>query len=137
MEHCLTRALGRCGLHRFPCDVAPVVGRSRGDCGGACFLPAALRAAAEARGAQDNLSRGNLGALEALRAAVPAAHDRLRFVQADLGHKPSVQSVFSTSSPSIDLVIHFAAVAFVGESVAQPLRYYHNVTGTHTRTHLT
>lgn len=36
--------------------------------------------------------------------------------------------MFATSSPPIDLVIHFAAVAFVGESVAQPLRYYSNVT---------
>jgi UDP-glucose 4-epimerase len=39
-----------------------------------------------------------------------------------------VARVFETSSPSVDLVIHFAAVAFVGESVADPLRYYHNIT---------
>jgi len=46
----------------------------------------------------------------------------------DLGRKEAVQNVFATSSPPIDLVIHFAAVAFVGESVAQPLRYYSNIT---------
>lgn len=27
-----------------------------------------------------------------------------------------------------DAVIHFAAVAYVGESMAEPLRYYHNIT---------
>ena len=36
--------------------------------------------------------------------------------------------MFSSSRPAVDLVIHFAAVAFVGESVAEPLRYYHNIT---------
>ena len=78
---------------------------------------------------QDNLSRGNLGAVDAVRASVPGAASRLRFVEADLGCKGDVQDVFRSSSPPVDLVIHFAAVAFVGESVAQPLRYYHNVTG--------
>ena len=78
---------------------------------------------------QDNLSRGNLGAVDAVRASVPGAANRLRFVEADLGCKDEVQGVFQSSSPQVDLVIHFAAVAFVGESVAQPLRYYHNVTG--------
>jgi UDP-arabinose 4-epimerase len=39
-----------------------------------------------------------------------------------------VLRVFATSSPPVDLVIHFAAVAFVGESVSEPLRYYHNIT---------
>ena len=41
---------------------------------------------------------------------------------------PQVLRVFATSSPPVDLVIHFAAVAFVGESVSEPLRYYHNIT---------
>ncbi len=36
--------------------------------------------------------------------------------------------MFASSSPPVDLVLHFAAVAFVGESVSQPLRYYHNIT---------
>lgn len=62
---------------------------------------------------------------------MPAASTRLRFVETDLGCKECVQRVFASSSPQVDLVIHFAAVAFVGESVAQPLRYYHNVTGAH------
>lgn len=29
---------------------------------------------------------------------------------------------------NFDAVIHFAAVAYVGESVAEPLRYYDNIT---------
>ena len=28
----------------------------------------------------------------------------------------------------MDAVIHFAAIAYVGESVANPLQYYHNIT---------
>jgi UDP-arabinose 4-epimerase len=57
----------------------------------------------------DNLSRGNLGAIHALQRHVPAAGQRLRFVKADLGVKTEVARVFATSSPRVDLVIHFAA----------------------------
>jgi len=35
----------------------------------------------------DNLSRGNLGAVESLRKNVPDSQARLRFVEADLGRK--------------------------------------------------
>jgi UDP-arabinose 4-epimerase len=28
----------------------------------------------------------------------------------------------------VDVVMHFAAVAYVGESVLYPLKYYHNIT---------
>ena len=76
----------------------------------------------------DNLSRGNAGAVESLRANVPDVKSRLRFVEADLGRKEQVEHVFASSSPPVDLVIHFAAVAFVGESVAKPLLYYGNIT---------
>lgn len=76
----------------------------------------------------DNLSRGNAGAVESLRANVPDVKGRLRFVEADLGRKEAVEHVFASSSPPVDLVIHFAAVAFVGESVAKPLMYYSNIT---------
>lgn len=102
---------------------------------------------------QDNLSRGNLGAIEALRTHVPAAATHMHFIEADLGRKdearafgaafgvaplaadvgrllslPQVMALFARASPPFDVVIHFAAVAFVGESVAEPLRYYHNIT---------
>lgn len=37
-----------------------------------------------------------------------------------------MNKVFSENA--IDAVMHFAAVAYVGESTADPLRYYHNIT---------
>lgn len=47
----------------------------------------------------------------------------------DLLEKKQLEEVFS--SHSIDAVIHFAGLKAVGESVAIPLRYYHNnITGT-------
>ncbi len=53
----------------------------------------------------------------------------VEFFQIDILDKESLSQVFATKA--IDAVIHFAALKAVGESVAQPLRYYHNnVTGT-------
>ncbi|KAG6523703.1 hypothetical protein ZIOFF_013579 [Zingiber officinale] len=49
----------------------------------------------------DNLSRGNLGAIK-------------------------VNRIFAENA--FDAVMHFAAVAYVGESTLEPLRYYHNIT---------
>ncbi|GAQ92681.1 UDP-glucose 4-epimerase [Klebsormidium nitens] len=72
----------------------------------------------------DNLSRGNLGAVRVLQRLAPAA--RLQFVEADLGDLPAVERLFARNH--FDAVMHFAAVAFVGESVEQPLQYYHNIT---------
>ncbi|WP_339239739.1 UDP-glucose 4-epimerase GalE [Geobacillus sp. FSL W8-0466] len=47
----------------------------------------------------------------------------------DLREKDRLEEVFSNHS--IDAVIHFAGLKAVGESVAVPLRYYHNnITGT-------
>ncbi|EFN53129.1 hypothetical protein CHLNCDRAFT_137493 [Chlorella variabilis] len=54
---------------------------------------------------------------------------RLDFVKADVRDKGQVLPVFR--SRRIDAVIHFAAKKSVGESVADPLKYYdHNVGGT-------
>jgi UDP-glucose 4-epimerase len=66
----------------------------------------------------DSLERGH-------RAAVaPEA----RFVHADLRDAPAIAD---TVSQGFDGVLHFAALALVGESVSQPERYYHaNVVGT-------
>jgi UDP-glucose 4-epimerase len=66
----------------------------------------------------DSLERGH-------RAAVaPDAH----FVQADLRDADAIRT---TVSEGFDGVLHFAALALVGESVAHPERYYHaNVVGT-------
>lgn len=73
----------------------------------------------------DNLSRGNLGALRVLESAAP---DRYHFHKVDLGDKQGLRRVLTTARPPIDLVMHFAAVAYVGESMKEPLRYYRNCT---------
>jgi UDP-glucose 4-epimerase len=66
----------------------------------------------------DNLERGH-------RAAVPA---EARFVLADLLDRPAVEQALSEG---FDGVLHFAALALVGESVSHPERYYRtNVGGT-------
>nr|XP_018621974.1 UDP-arabinose 4-epimerase 1-like isoform X1 [Nicotiana tomentosiformis]XP_018621975.1 UDP-arabinose 4-epimerase 1-like isoform X1 [Nicotiana tomentosiformis]XP_018621976.1 UDP-arabinose 4-epimerase 1-like isoform X1 [Nicotiana tomentosiformis]XP_018621977.1 UDP-arabinose 4-epimerase 1-like isoform X1 [Nicotiana tomentosiformis]XP_033508657.1 UDP-arabinose 4-epimerase 1-like isoform X1 [Nicotiana tomentosiformis] len=73
----------------------------------------------------DNLSRGNLGAIRILQELFPEP-GRLQFIYADLGDAKSVHKVFSQNA--FDAVMHFAAVAYVGESTLDPLKYYHNIT---------
>lgn len=73
----------------------------------------------------DNLSRGNIGAVRILQGLYPEP-GRLQFIYADLGDAASVNKIFSENA--FDAVIHFAAVAYVGESTAEPLRYYQNIT---------
>ena len=52
-----------------------------------------------------------------------------RFMIADLLNRKSLETVFSKYD--IDAVIHFAAFAYVGESVQKPMKYYeNNVIGT-------
>lgn len=58
---------------------------------------------------------------------------RVAFHEVDLLDEAAVDSVFAAheADGGIDSVIHFAGLKAVGESVQQPLRYYHNnVTGT-------
>lgn len=73
----------------------------------------------------DNLSRGNLGAVKVLQDLFPEP-GRLQFIYADLGDAKSVDKIFSENA--FDAVMHFAAVAYVGESTLNPLKYYHNIT---------
>ncbi|KAL5581628.1 hypothetical protein UlMin_014070 [Ulmus minor] len=73
----------------------------------------------------DNLSRGNLGAVKALQGLFPQP-GRLQFIYADLGDAKAVNKIFKENA--FDAVMHFAAVAYVGESTLEPLRYYHNIT---------
>eukprot|EP00252_Welwitschia_mirabilis_P001576 TRINITY_DN1145_c0_g1_i2.p1 TRINITY_DN1145_c0_g1~~TRINITY_DN1145_c0_g1_i2.p1 ORF type:complete len:418 (+),score=89.76 TRINITY_DN1145_c0_g1_i2:143-1396(+) len=73
----------------------------------------------------DNLSRGNLGAVRVLQKLFPKPN-QLQFIYADLGDRSYVEEIFKTNS--FDAVMHFAAVAYVGESMEDPLRYYHNIT---------
>lgn len=64
----------------------------------------------------DNLYRGH-------RAAVP---EGVTFIQADLRETDKVRSALKDNK--IDCVMHFAALAYVGESVTEPLTYYDNNT---------
>ncbi|KAJ4705678.1 UDP-arabinose 4-epimerase 1 [Melia azedarach] len=73
----------------------------------------------------DNLSRGNLGAVKILQELFPEP-GRLQFIYADLGDAKMVDKIFKENA--FDAVMHFAAVAYVGESTLEPLRYYHNIT---------
>src|SRR3989304_642808 len=53
----------------------------------------------------------------------------LEFYQVDLLDREGLEAVFAGTA--VEAVVHFAGLKAVGESVAQPLRYYHNnVTGT-------
>ncbi|KAG6387033.1 hypothetical protein SASPL_152215 [Salvia splendens] len=73
----------------------------------------------------DNLSRGNMGAVRVLQGLYPEP-GRLQFIHADLGDAAAVEKIFTENA--FDAVMHFAAVAYVGESTSEPLRYYHNIT---------
>ncbi|KAK8485227.1 hypothetical protein V6N13_003456 [Hibiscus sabdariffa] len=73
----------------------------------------------------DNLSRGNIGAVKVLQDLFPES-GRLQFIYADLGDAKVVNEIFSENA--FDAVMHFAAVAYVGESTMDPLKYYHNIT---------
>ena len=53
-----------------------------------------------------------------------AVDDRAKFVHADLLDEKSLDSLFANNN--IDAVIHFAAFAYVGESVTEPEKYYYN-----------
>ncbi|EPS57382.1 hypothetical protein M569_17436, partial [Genlisea aurea] len=68
----------------------------------------------------DNLSRGNIGAVKILQSLYPEP-GRLQFIYADLGDAAAVNRILSEND--FDAVMHFAAVAYVGESTAEPLRF--------------
>lgn len=71
----------------------------------------------------DNLHRGHREAMDAL---APSAEDRLTFTEGDIGDAALVGRVLRDHS--IETVLHFAALAYVGESVNQPLLYHRNNT---------
>ena len=60
---------------------------------------------------------------------IEAVDKRAKFVKADLADKESLRLIFKENK--IDAVVHFAAYAYVGESVKEPQKYYqNNVIGT-------
>ena len=69
----------------------------------------------------DNLSNSKE---ESLKRVMQLTGKTLEFYRVDLLDKKSLNTVFTNSS--FDAVIHFAGLKAVGESVADPLRYYHN-----------
>jgi UDP-glucose 4-epimerase len=74
----------------------------------------------------DNLSNSKR---EAVRRVEELAGRALAFHQVDLLDREALSAIFRQAE--IEAVIHFAGLKAVGESVAQPLRYYHNnITGT-------
>ena len=74
----------------------------------------------------DNLSNSSEKSLERVR---ELTGKNFPFHQVDIFDQESLNQVFAADH--VDAVIHFAALKAVGESVAYPLRYYHNnVTGT-------
>ena len=85
--------------------------------GGAGFIGSYINKMLNQAGYQtvvlDNLSQGN-------RLAVRYG----TFIEGDIGDSQALQQIFTTYS--IDAVMHFAAFIDVGESVAQPAKYYDN-----------
>jgi UDP-glucose 4-epimerase len=67
----------------------------------------------------DDLRRGHRAAIEILE---PLGD--LEFVEADLGDRAEVARAMRRRG--IELVMHFGALTYVGESVEEPLRYYRN-----------
>ncbi len=66
--------------------------------------------------AVDNLYRGHRGAI----------HPKAQFHQLDLADTAALTDLLAARR--IDCVMHFSALAYVGESVTDPLAYYHNNT---------
>lgn len=98
--------------------------------GGAGYIGAhtcvQLLAAGYALVVLDNLSNGSA---EALRRVQTLSGQTLTFVEGDIRCTNTLTRVFSKHS--ISAVVHFAGLKAVGESVAEPLRYYdNNVVGT-------
>ena len=70
----------------------------------------------------DNLSNSKPGSLDGIEKITGV---RPVFEQIDLCDKNQTEALLK-KHPDIDAIIHFAAYKAVGESVAQPLKYYRN-----------
>jgi len=67
----------------------------------------------------DNLSNGHEAALDRIRLIT---NRELQFTNADIRDANALDNIFNTFKP--ETVIHFAGLKAVGESVANPLKYY-------------
>jgi UDP-glucose 4-epimerase len=72
----------------------------------------------------DNLDNSSAVAIDRVR---ELAGDALTFHEVDIRDEAALERVFSGTP--IDAVVHFAGLKAVGESVAEPLRYYDNNVG--------
>ncbi|PUE45183.1 UDP-glucose 4-epimerase GalE [Limnohabitans sp. 2KL-1] len=72
----------------------------------------------------DNLCNSSIAVLDRIE---PLAGRNFRFVQADVRDGAALDRIFAEHP--VDGVIHFAGLKAVGESVAQPLRYFDNNIG--------
>ena len=70
----------------------------------------------------DNLSNSKLGSLDGIEKITGI---RPAFEQIDLCDKGKTEALLK-KHPDLEAIIHFAAYKAVGESVALPLKYYHN-----------
>ncbi|MBL4808966.1 MAG: UDP-glucose 4-epimerase GalE [Phycisphaerales bacterium] len=71
--------------------------------------------------ALDNLHRGHQKPMDMLKSAHP---ESFHFIHSDLGDTKTVLGTLNTHD--LDTVMHFGALAYVGESVEDPLWYYRN-----------
>jgi len=69
----------------------------------------------------DNLSNSSS---ESLKRVEKISGKTVKFYEYDILEKEKLREIFQSNK--IDTVIHFAAFKAVGESVTQPLKYYHN-----------
>jgi len=69
----------------------------------------------------DNLSNSSADVIDSI---AKITGQKPMFVQIDLADSISTENLFKENH--IDGIIHFAAHKYVGESVKEPLRYYHN-----------
>lgn len=77
----------------------------------------------------DNLDNSFLECLARLQRLAGDKAANLDFIKADIRDESQLRAAFAIKP--VDAVIHFAAKKAVGESVANPLKYYtHNVSGT-------
>lgn len=67
----------------------------------------------------DDLSRGNPGAVEVLRRT---GGERFEFIQCDVGSADAIGRALRRVRPEV--LLHFAALTYVGESVQEPMRYW-------------
>jgi len=70
----------------------------------------------------DNLSRGHPGAISRLRTLPGVTEKRLVLHACDIGDRPTIERLLKDHGTEV--VLHFAALAYVRESVDQPLPYY-------------